>query len=126
MAHQVYAPADKGAACEYGLARYGMEVQRLCSTLEQHLEGRRYICGEEYTIADMICLPWFHVIRHRGYTHANGVSARTFLNTAQYKNCNRWADMLMERPQVRRGLLVCRKYGKPWHLDDRFKHLAKL
>jgi len=36
----VYAPGDKGAAREYGVARYGMEVQRLCSTLDQHLAGK--------------------------------------------------------------------------------------
>ena len=122
----VYAPGDKGPAREYGVARYGMEVQRLCDTLDKHLEGKRYLCGDEYTIADMICLPWFHIIRDKGYTHSNGIAARNFLNMKQYKNANRWADMLMKRPQVRRGMLVCRGKPKPWLSDDRFKHLAKL
>ncbi|KNC75048.1 hypothetical protein SARC_12418 [Sphaeroforma arctica JP610] len=35
----VYAPADKGAARDYGVARYGMEVQRLSDVLEKHLAG---------------------------------------------------------------------------------------
>ena len=68
----------------------------------------------------------FEVIRTVGYTHKNGVGARTFLDTAQYKNLNRWADLLMSRPQVQRGMLVCRKHPKPWLVDDRFKHLANL
>ena len=44
----------------------------------------------------------------------------------RYTNANRWADALMKRPEVQRGMLVCRKYAKPWLVDDRFKHLAKL
>ena len=43
--------------------RYGMEVQRLCSVLEQHLEGKTYLVGEEYTLADMMCFPWFNMLR---------------------------------------------------------------
>ena len=34
-----------------------MEVQRLLSVLDQHLEGRTYIVGEEYSIADIVCWP---------------------------------------------------------------------
>ena len=44
----------------------------------------------------------------------------------RYTHAARWADNLLKRPEVQRGLLVCRKYGKPWLVDDRFKHLAKL
>ena len=31
----VYAPGDQGPAREYGINRFGMEVQRLCSVLDQ-------------------------------------------------------------------------------------------
>ena len=112
----VYAPGDKGAAREYGVARYGMEVQRLCSTLDLHLSrnGGDFICGDEYTIADMIILPWYDVIRKKGYTHSNGVATRDFLNMAQYKHANAWADRLCARKEVQRGMLVCRGVGKPW------------
>jgi GST-like protein len=60
----VYAPADKVEARNYGVARYGMEVQRLCDVLEKHLaEGNKtYLVGEQYTIADMMCFPWFHQV----------------------------------------------------------------
>ena len=111
----VYAPDDKVAARKYGVARYGMEVQRLCSTLDRHLSGgREFICGSEYTIADMCILPWFDLIRKNGYTHGNGVAARDFLNLAQYKHANAWADRLCSRVEVQRGMLVCRGEGKPW------------
>jgi GSH-dependent disulfide-bond oxidoreductase len=120
-----YAPPDLNR--DYGVARYGMEVQRLCSVLDQHLADKKYICGNEYTIADMICMPWFDLIRDQGYQHPQTKQmTRDFLNMKQYKNANRWADMLLKRPQVKRGMVVCRKTGKPWLDIDRFKHLARL
>jgi GST-like protein len=125
----VYAPPAQVDARNYGVARYGMEVQRLCSVLDTHLaDGRKYLCGEEYTVADMACLPWFQLVRSDlGYQHTNGVRARDFLSILNYKHACSWADRLMARPQVQRGMLVCRKYGKPWLNDKRFTHLtAKL
>ncbi len=127
----VYAPNDKIGARAYGTARYGMEVQRLCSVLDRHLaDGKRYLCGDEYTLADMMCLPWFAQIRDdKGYRNAiTGINAANFLTIFpnRYPHACAWADRLMARPQVKRGMLVCRKYGKPWLKDDRFTHLAKL
>ena len=34
----VYAPANAVDARHYGVARYGMEVQRLCDVLDRHLQ----------------------------------------------------------------------------------------
>ena len=98
----------------FGMALDGFG--RLCSTLDLHLSrnGGDFICGDEYTIADMIILPWYDVIRKKGYTHSNGVAARDFLNMAQYKHANAWADRLCARKEVQRGMLVCRGVGKPW------------
>jgi len=122
----VYAPSDENR--DYGVSRYAMEVQRLCSVLDNHLEHRRYMCGDEYSIADIACLPWFALLRNpEAYQHESGVLTKNFLNMQQYKHANRWADELLARPQVQRGMLVCRgKHGKPWLVDSRFKHLANL
>jgi GST-like protein len=85
------------------------------------------MCGDEYTIADMAILPWFQMLRTgKGYKHSSGVAGREFLSIAQYRHANRWAEMVVARPAVQRGLLVCRKQGKPWLEDKRFLHLAKL
>jgi len=125
------------------VVRYGMEVQRLCSVLENQLkDGRTYILGDEYTIADMAILPWFQAIKGGGYRHANGVRAKEFLSvTENYPNACRWAEMLMARPQVKRGMIVClgdahddranlidgqRGAGKPWLEVEKYKWLAKL
>lgn len=59
----VYAPADKKETRDYGIARYGMEVQRLCSVLDKHLKGREYMVGDEYSVADIMLFPWFQQLR---------------------------------------------------------------
>jgi len=40
-----------------------MDTLRLCDVLDKHLEGKTYMVGEDYTIADMICFPWFQQLR---------------------------------------------------------------
>lgn len=45
----VYAPADKSAARDYGVARYGMEVMRLTDVLNKHLATRTYLVGKNRT-----------------------------------------------------------------------------
>lgn len=122
----VYAPPDKKEARDYGVARYGMEVQRLCSVLENHIKSspvdgakshRTYIVGEEYSIADMAIFPWFHQLR-TGYIHPSGISASEFLSIEKnYPYTVDWADKIWQRDAVQRGMSVCRfdtSITKPW------------
>ncbi len=113
----VYAPADKVEARNYGVARYGMDTQRLCDVLEKHLaaKGTDYVVGNDYTIADIMCFPWFNQLR-TGYKHASGVAAADFLSVDKYTHCNKWADRILAREAVKRGLQVCSFNGvaKPW------------
>lgn len=113
----VYAPKDKLETRDYGVARYGMEVQRLMSVLDKHLEGRTYMVGEQYTIADIVCFPWAHQVLV-GYIHGSGRTAAEFLTASQYKNVVAWVERLKLRPAVQRGLTVCKNgVGKPWLMD---------
>jgi GST-like protein len=107
----VYAPPSEGSARNYGVARYGMETQRLCSVLDRHLSNRQFVVGEEYSLADMMILPWFLALR-TGYKHSSGVTACDFLNIPQYTHVNQWADRLLQRPAVARGLKVCSERPK--------------
>ncbi len=111
----VYAPSNKCETRSYGVARYGMEVQRLCSVLDRHLAGRTYMVGQEYSIADISIYPWFHQLL-TGYNHPSGVSTKTFLNMGQYIHANEWAARIAARPAVQRGMTVCnwKGVGKPW------------
>jgi len=112
----VYAPSDKCETRDYGTARYGMEVQRLMHVLDRHLQGKTYLVGEEYTIADMVCFPWAHQLRS-GYKEATtGNTACAFLSIDKYANVVAWCDRIAARPAVQRGLTVCNwsGVGKPW------------
>jgi GST-like protein len=102
----VYAPAEAGEARDYGVARYGMEVQRLCSVLDSALEGKEYLVGGEYTIADMACFPWFQTLRGKGYNRPRQPDTFDFLSVAQYTNLVAWADRILARPAVFRGMRV--------------------
>ena len=50
----VYAPES----IAYAKERYAREVGRLLGVLNGRLAGREYICGKDYTIADMASWPW--------------------------------------------------------------------
>jgi GST-like protein len=41
----------------YAKERYFKESQRLFQVLEKRLEGRQFVVGDEYTIADMVHVP---------------------------------------------------------------------
>ena len=45
---------------EYAIDRFSMEVKRLLDVLDQHLAAgsKKFVCGNEYTIADIAILPW--------------------------------------------------------------------
>jgi len=109
-----YAPDDKAEARDYGVARFGMETQRLLSVLDTHLKDKAFMIGEEYSIVDMAILPWFLAAR-AGYTHKSGKAAGDFLSVDQYTNANTWANKLLERPGVQRGRQVFQGgIAKPW------------
>ncbi len=91
---------------EYPINRYAMEVKRQLDVLDQNLASRRYLCGDEYNIADIITYPWYGaLVLHNIY------QASEFLDVASYKNVVRWAQEIEERPAVLRGRRVNRVWG---------------
>ncbi|HLZ99863.1 MAG TPA: hypothetical protein VKP66_18140, partial [Steroidobacteraceae bacterium] len=61
-----------------------------------------------YTIADMAVWPWYGALA-KGLLY----EADEFLQVADYKNVQRWADAIAERPAVKRGRMVNRIVGDP-------------
>jgi GST-like protein len=97
-----YAP-DK---IEYAIDRYAMEVKRQLDVLDQHLADQEYLCGNEYTIADMANYAWYGaLVLHNIY------DAAEFLDVASYGNVIRWAEQIEARPAVQRGRRVNRAWG---------------
>jgi GST-like protein len=100
-----YAPAKM----EYPIDRFAMEIKRQLDVLDRRLAESKYIAGDDYTIADIAILPWYGGLV-KGWLY--GESA-TFLSVHDYKNVQRWTDMLLARPAVKRGRMVNRISGDP-------------
>jgi len=91
---------------EYPINRYTMEVKRLLDVLNRHLADKPFLCGSEYTIADMANYAWWGAcVLHNIY------NAAEFLDVASYQNVIRWAKAIEERPAVQRGRRVNRSWG---------------
>jgi len=91
---------------EYCIDRFTMEVKRQLDVLDQHLSTRTYMCGDDYTIADMAIWPWYgSVVLNRTY------EAGEFLDVDTYSNVMRWAKHIDKRPAVGRGRMVNRTFG---------------
>ena len=99
-----YAPVK----IEYAIDRYAMESKRQLDVLDKRLAENEYVAGSEYTIADMAIWPWYG-----GGVKGWLYEAADFLAVQDYKNVQRWADAIGERPAVRRGRMVNRVFGEP-------------
>ncbi len=93
---------------EYPINRYTMEVKRQLDVLDRRLADNQFMCGGEYTIADMSIWPWY------GGVVANVVyEASEFLQTQEYTHVNRWTREIAARDAVKRGRMVNRTSGPP-------------
>ena len=92
---------------EYPINRYTMEVKRQLDVLDKQLANNTYIAGEEYTIADMAIWPWYGAL-----VLGDLYNAAEFLDVASYKNLQRWAKQIADRPAVKRGVKVNRTWGE--------------
>jgi GST-like protein len=99
-----YAPVK----IEYAIDRFTMETKRLLDVLDRRLAESKYVAAPDYTIADIAIFPWYG-----GLAKFDQYGATEFLAVHEYKNVQRWADMLLERPAVRRGRMVNRLSGEP-------------
>lgn len=97
----VYAPE----VIPYARERYRNETLRLLGVLDRRLEGREFITGKNYSIADMACYPWVG-----SYTSAP-------LDLSPFTHICRWRDAIAVRPATQRAYALAAKVnpdaGKP-------------
>ncbi|WP_020592547.1 glutathione-dependent disulfide-bond oxidoreductase [Kiloniella laminariae] len=91
---------------QYCIDRFTMEVKRQLDVLDRHLANNHYICGDEYSIADIAIWPWYG-----GLVVNNQYDATEFLDARSYKHVSRWAEEIKARPAVKRGRMVNRTFG---------------
>ncbi|MCX7545940.1 glutathione-dependent disulfide-bond oxidoreductase [Marinicella gelatinilytica] len=98
-----YAPTK----IEYCIDRFTMEVKRQLDVLDKQLADKQFICGDEYSIADIAIWPWYGaLVLGRLY------DAAEFLDVKSYQNLCRWAKEIDARPAVQRGRKVNRSWGE--------------
>ena len=78
----------------YAVRRFTDEANRLYGVMNNRLYDRRYLAGDEYTIADMISYPWTMGWKVQGQ------------DIEEFKHFKRWFDEIGERAAVKRGMAV--------------------
>jgi len=74
----------------YAIERYVKETNRLYAVLDKRLEGRDFLVGREYTIADMASYPWI-------------IPERQGQNLDDFPNLKRWHAAIRARPATQRA-----------------------
>jgi GST-like protein len=85
---------DKQGDQSYAVRRFTDEANRLYGVLNNRLYKSRYVAGDEYTIADMICYPWTVNWKAQGQ------------DIDEFPYFKRWFEEIGARPAVQRGLAV--------------------
>lgn len=79
--------------------RYVAEARRLLGVLDQRLEGRSWIMGEAYTIADIATFPWVRNLI--GFYEAGEL-----VGIRDFPQVTRSLDAFVARPAVAKGLTI--------------------
>ena len=79
--------------------RYVAESKRLLKVLDQHLQGRDWIMGSDYSIADIATWPWVNNL-------VGFYGAGELVGFAEFANVKRVLDAFLARPAVQRGLKI--------------------
>lgn len=81
----------------YAIERYVNETRRLYKVLNTHLDGRTFITGQDYSIADMAAYPW--IVHHEEYG----------IKLADFPHIKSWFETIRERPAIQRAYKVAEK-----------------
>ena len=81
------------------LERYVAEARRLLGVLEKRLDGRAWMMGDQYTIADIAIFPWVRNLI--GYYEAGAL-----VGISDFPNVLRVLEAFKARPAVAKGLFI--------------------
>jgi GST-like protein len=84
--------------------RYVAEAKRLLGVLERRLDGRAWLMGDDYTIADIATFPWVNNLI--GFYEAGEL-----VGIAQFPQVQRALKAFLARPAVARGLTIPKRDG---------------
>jgi GSH-dependent disulfide-bond oxidoreductase len=91
--------AGKDIADKRPFERYRDESKRLLGVLETRLEGRQWMMGDDYTIADISLIGWVRNL-------VGFYGAGEIMDYAKLKHVPAWQERALARPAVQRGLEI--------------------
>ena len=94
---------------QHPLERFNNEALRLVSVLDKKLDDNPWVCGDQFTIADIALYPWL-----RGWKWSK-------VNITTKPRVMEWIDRVRARPGVERGL----GYGVPKSEVDQWSEERK-
>ena len=83
------------------LGRYVAESERLLGVLNGHLKSKRWVMGDDYSIADIAIFPWVRNL-------IGFYEARDLVHYDQFTEVDRVLQAFVARPAVQRGLEIPR------------------
>ncbi len=101
----VYAPEK----IPYAVERYVKETNRLYGVLDHRLEGRTFILGDDYSVADIAAYPW--VVPWKTQQQ----------NLDDFPNIRRWLDAIASRPATERAYARGEPYASRQPMSDEAK-----
>lgn len=93
--------------------RYFIEVSRILRVLEARLANNDYLAGNDYSIADMACIPWIRMCKIHPATSS--------LPFAENPKLVAWFDRMSQRPAVIKGLAT----PEPFPMEKQFEGFIK-
>ena len=97
------------AAKAHPLERFAKEAKRLMGVLSRRLEGRDFVCGDQFSVADIALYPWV-----RGWKWSK-------IPIVDIPHLEAWVKRVRARPGVGRGLA----YGVPQDEIDQWSEARK-
>jgi GST-like protein len=82
----------------YAIERYVKETNRLYGVLNRRLEGRDFIAGSDYTIADIACYPW--IVPHE----------RQGQKLEDFPHLKAWFERIKARPSTKKAYEIGETY----------------
>ena len=85
----------------YAIDRYVRETSRLYAVLDRQLDGREFVAGDAYSIADIAIYPW--TLGHE----------RQQQRISDFPNVSRWIESIRARPATQRAYAWVQKVNPP-------------
>jgi GST-like protein len=82
----------------YARERYRAVAEKLNRVIDQHLQGREWLAGDAYSIADMATQPWAWYVERHGF------------DPADFPALVAWRDRIAQRPAVQRALARAQEF----------------